>query len=138
MPTIGLDYAGAPPAPYAAWPSEEGLDLRLDWMNLHELRTVLAHGARLARLDGPVTLMANHLVDSTDRRGLEALARLARMALSRGGRLYADFDALRPGETYRARRSARRGPAQGRRRGRRGPDRCGSRYRAQHRGDDAR
>jgi hypothetical protein len=62
---------------------------------------VLAQGARIARLEGPVTMLANHLVDSTDRRGLEALARLARMSLARGGRLYADFDALRPGETYR-------------------------------------
>ena len=49
---------------------------------------------------GPPTLLANHLIDSTDQRGLEALARFARMALSGGGRLYADFDALRPGERY--------------------------------------
>ncbi len=101
VPTIGLDYARGASGGVRRLAEEEGLDLRLDWMNLHETRTVLAHGARIARLEGPVTMLANHLVDSTDRRGLEALARLARMSLARGGRLYADFDALRPGETYR-------------------------------------
>jgi SAM-dependent methyltransferase len=100
--TIGLDYASGASRAVRRVAEEEGLDLRLDWMNLHELRTVLAHGARIARLEGPVTLMAHHLVDSTDSQGLAALARLARMSLSRGGRLYADFDALHPGETYRA------------------------------------
>jgi hypothetical protein len=45
--------------------------------------------------------MAHHLIDSTDQRGLEALARFARMTLGRGGRLYADLDVLRPGEHYR-------------------------------------
>ncbi len=100
IPTIGLDYAWGAARGVRRLAEEEGLDLRLDWMNLHETRTVIAHGARIARLDGPVTMLANHLVDATDRRGLEALARLARMSLGDGGRLYADFDALRPGETY--------------------------------------
>jgi len=98
--TVGLDYAWGASRAVRRVADEEGLDLRLDWMSLHETRSVLAHGARLARLDGPVTLMAHHLVDSTDHRGLDGLGRLARMALARGGRLYADFDALRPGETY--------------------------------------
>ncbi len=100
-PRSGWTTRGVPRGGVRRLAEQEGLDLRLDWMNLHETRTVLAHGARIARLDGPVTMLANHLVDSTDRRGLEALARLARMSLSGGGRLYADFDALRPGETYR-------------------------------------
>ena len=59
--------------------------------------------------------MANHLIDATDQRGLEALARFARMALSGGGRLYADFHVLRPGEHYvpsgRRDRSAPRTPS---------------------------
>ena len=138
VPTIGLDYAWGAAGGVRRLAEQEGLDLRLDWMNLHETRTVLAHGARIARLDGPVTMLANHLVDSTDRRGLEALARLARMSLSGGGRLYADFDALRPGETYRP-----GGPRDAVRP--QDPDRVGavlaaarSRYRAQHCGDDAR
>jgi SAM-dependent methyltransferase len=99
--TVGLDYSWSAARAARRVAEQEGLDLRLDWMNLHELRSVLAHGARIARLEGPVTLMAHHLVDSTDTQGLQALARLARMSLSGGGRLYADFDALRPGETYR-------------------------------------
>ena len=99
--TVGLDYAWGAARGVRRVADEESLDLRLDWMNLHELRTVMAHGARLARLEGPVTLMANHLVDSTDRVGQAALARLARMALAgRGGRLHLDFDALSPGEVH--------------------------------------
>jgi SAM-dependent methyltransferase len=99
--TVGLDYSWSAARAARRVAEQEGLDLRLDWMNLHELRSVLAHGARIARLEGPVTLVAHHLIDSTDAQGLQALARLARMSLSRGGRLYADFDALRPGESYR-------------------------------------
>ena len=98
--TVGLDYSWSASRAVRRVAEEEGLDLRLDWMNLHETRTVLAHGARLARLEGPVTVMSHHLVDSTDDLGLHGLARLSRMALARGGRWYADFDALRPGETY--------------------------------------
>lgn len=100
VPTVGLDYSSSASRAVRRVAQEEGLDLRLEWMNLHETRTVLAHGARLARLDGVVTVMAHHLVDSTDDLGLRGLARLARMALAGGGRLYADFDALRPAETY--------------------------------------
>ena len=50
-----------------------GLALELGWMNLHELRSVLAWGAPVARFDGPTVVMASHLVDATDQRGLEAL-----------------------------------------------------------------
>ena len=53
-------------------------------MNLHELRSVMAWGATVARFDGPTVVMANHLLDATDQRGVEALARFARMALRRG------------------------------------------------------
>ncbi len=53
--------------------------------------------------------MANHLIDSVDQRGLEVLGRFARMALRGGGRLYADFDALAPGERpWRGRREITR------------------------------
>ena len=76
---------------------EEGLDLEIAWMNLHELRSVMGHGARVAHLGGRPTVMANHLVDATDNRGLAALVRFARMSLSGGGRFYADFLFAVPG-----------------------------------------
>ena len=98
VPALALDYSRGAANAVQRQAEEEGLDLEVGWMNLHELRSVLAQGARVARLPGPPTLLANHLIDATDQRGLEALARFARMALSGGGRLYADFDALRPGE----------------------------------------
>ena len=98
VPTLALDYSRGAANAVRDQADEEGLDLEVGWMNLYELRSVLAQGARVARMHGPPTLLANHLIDSTDQRGLEALARFARMSLSGGGRLYADFDALRPRE----------------------------------------
>jgi hypothetical protein len=98
VPALALDYSRGAANAVGRHAEEEGLDLEVGWMNLLELRSVMAHGARVARLPGPPTLLVNHLIDSTDQRGLEALARFARMALSVGGRMYAEFDALRPGE----------------------------------------
>ena len=62
---------------------EEGLDYEFGWVNLHEPRSVVAQGARVARLGGPPTVIANHLIDATDRRGLEPFVRFARLALVR-------------------------------------------------------
>jgi hypothetical protein len=42
--------------------------------------------------------MANHLLDATDRRGLDTFLRFCRMALSGGGRLYTDFLSAGPDE----------------------------------------
>ena len=98
VPVLALDYSRRTANPVRRQADAEGLDLEFGWMNLLELRSVIAQGARVARLSGPPTILANHLIDATDRRGLGALARFARMALSTGGRMYADFDALRPGE----------------------------------------
>jgi hypothetical protein len=98
--TMTLDYAHGASNGVRRVAEQEGLDLDTSWVNLHELRSVLAQGARIARREGNVVLMARHLVDSTDARGLDALARLARMGLARGGRLYLELDVLRPGEHY--------------------------------------
>jgi hypothetical protein len=68
--------------------------LELGWMSLNEPRSVLAWGARVARFEEPPVLIANHLLDAVDPQGLESFVRFARMALSRGGRLYTDFYAL--------------------------------------------
>jgi hypothetical protein len=102
--TMTLDYAHGASNGVRRVAEQEGLDLDTSWLNLHETRSVFAQGARLARREGRVVLMANHLVDSTDARGLAALTRLARMALAPrapgGGRLYLELDTLRPGESY--------------------------------------
>lgn len=98
--TMTLDYAHGSSNGVRREAEAEGLDLDTSWVNLHELRSVMAQGARIARREGNVVLMGRHLVDSTDVRGLGALVRLARMALSRGGRLYLELDILRPGERY--------------------------------------
>lgn len=98
--TMTLDYSHGASNGVRRQAEQEGLDLDTSWMNLHELRSVLAQGARIARREGNVVLMARHLVDSTDARGLAALVRLARMGLADGGRLYLELDVLRPGEHY--------------------------------------
>jgi hypothetical protein len=95
-----LDYSHGASNGVRRLAEEEGLDLDTSWVNLHEMRSVLAQGARIARREGNVVLMARHLLDSTDAEGLAALVRLARMALARGGRLYLELDVLRPGERY--------------------------------------
>ena len=97
-----------------------------------------APGWRGSRSDPCV--MANHLLDAIDQLGVESFVRFARMSLSGGGRLYADFYALQPGEDrYRpdGPDATGSGPSDAeRRRARVGAER--SRYRAQHsgRGDD--
>ena len=98
IPVITLDYARGASSAVRRTAEEEGLDHETAWVNLHELRSVLAQGARVAHLDGPTTVIANHLIDATDPRGLSALVRLARMACSTGGRFYADFHTPCPGE----------------------------------------
>lgn len=97
IPVLTLDYAHGASNAVRRTAEEEGLDLDTGWMNLHELRSVLAQGARVAHLGGPPAVMANHLVDATDAAGLAALVRFARMAVSGGGRFYADFRCVEPG-----------------------------------------
>jgi hypothetical protein len=59
-------------------------------LNLNEWRTVLAEGARMARVDGPRVMIARHTADATNRFGRQALARFASMSLRGGGRLFLD------------------------------------------------
>lgn len=98
IPTLGLDFAWGASNAVRRAAAEQGSPLELEWMNLHELRSVMAWGATVARFERPTVVMANHLLDATDQRGLEAFARFARMALGAGGRLYTEFCALGPEE----------------------------------------
>ncbi len=91
VPTLALDYTRGVADAVEALARDEGDPLEAGWMNLHEVKSVLGHAARVAHGPGPVTVMANHLLDATDRKGLLALVRFARLALSGGGRLYLDF-----------------------------------------------
>lgn len=88
---ITLDYAHGASNAVREVAAAEGLDHETWWMNLHETRSVLAQGMRVARLGEPVAVMANHLIDATDAMGLAGLIRFARMALAGGGRFYTDF-----------------------------------------------
>ncbi len=98
IPAMALDHArGADNAARRA-AEEERLDYESVWFNLHELRSVMAAGASVAHRGGPPTVMARHLLDATDRRGLDAFLRFSRMALSGGGRLYAEFLAAPTGQ----------------------------------------
>ena len=70
--------------------TDEDLDLDVRMLNLNELRTVLAEGARMSRVEGPRVMIARHTADATNRSGRAALARFASMSLRGGGRLYLD------------------------------------------------
>ncbi|MEO7351393.1 MAG: hypothetical protein ABIR34_03040, partial [Marmoricola sp.] len=98
VPTLALDYSHGSADAVGRVAEKEGLDLEVAWMNLHELRTVMGQGARVARMARTPTLLANHLIDATDLHGVAELARFARMSLCGGGRLYADFDVRTPGQ----------------------------------------
>jgi hypothetical protein len=95
---LALDHARGADNAARRVAGEEGLDYESVWFNLHELRSALSVGARVAYLGGPPTVMANHLLDATDRRGLDTFLRFCRMALAGGGRLYADFLAAPAGQ----------------------------------------
>jgi hypothetical protein len=96
--TLALDFAWGASNAVRRAVAEEGAPLELGWMSLSEPRSVMAWGAQVARFEQPPVVMANHLLDAVDKAGLDSFARFARMSLSRGGRLYADFYTLFPGE----------------------------------------
>ncbi|MDQ6686937.1 MAG: class I SAM-dependent methyltransferase [Actinomycetota bacterium] len=76
---------------------DEQAPLAVRPLNLHELRSVLAEGTRLAHEPGPRTILCRHLVDATDARGRDSVWRLCDMALRDGGELYLQFLRGRPG-----------------------------------------
>lgn len=91
LPVTAYDYVlrGLEPAMDLA--RAEGIDLTVRHLNLTELRSVLAEGARLARSPRPRVVMAQHVVDATSGVGRRSLARLCSMALRSGGRLHAEL-----------------------------------------------
>lgn len=89
--TLGLDFTTNGFELLAERVERNGLPASYHRANLLELRHTLGWGARLAALPGPRALMARHLVDATERVARRHLWRLAKMALSGGGRLYLEF-----------------------------------------------
>ena len=63
----------------------------VETLNLHDLRAVLALGARLSRTEQPVDLYARFLLHAIHPQGREHVFRLASMALRRGGYLFLEF-----------------------------------------------
>ena len=86
-----LDYSYRSFPPLAELAEERGLPASYSVMNLLEMRHVLAHGARVARIEGPKVVLARHLVDALPERGRDNLWRFLSMALRGGGRMYAEF-----------------------------------------------
>ena len=85
---LGLDYSLQGSAAVAGLADAEQVDLTFRPLNLLELRSVLAEGARAARLPGRTVVTARHVADATDRVGRAHLWRLCEMMLRGGGRLY--------------------------------------------------
>ena len=72
--------------------AEEQLPFEARYLNLTELRSVLAEGARLARNrvgDRRRVVIARNVADATSTFGIESIARLCKMALRPGDRLFA-------------------------------------------------
>jgi hypothetical protein len=88
---IGLDYVIRGSNAVGELAAEESLDLEFRPFNLLELRSVLAEGARVARLPGSKVVTARHIADATDRVGRANLWRACEMMLQDGGRLYLEF-----------------------------------------------
>ncbi len=87
----GLDYSLRGSEAVAAVAAQEGLALELASLNLLELRSVLAEGARESRVPGPKVAVARHLADATNGLGRHRLWRLSQMMLRGGGKLYLEF-----------------------------------------------
>ena len=95
----GLDYFPRDFRAAERRATKRNLDADFDWMNLTELRSVLATGAALSRAPGPRVVMARHVLESTDRHGRENLFRLAKMVTRGSGRLYLQLRATKRGAT---------------------------------------
>lgn len=87
----GLDFVPRGAETAAEIAEREGLPVDFRALNLCELRSVLAEGARLAHEPGPRVVTARHLADATDKVGRANLWRIADMLLRDGGRLYLEF-----------------------------------------------
>ncbi len=85
---LGLDYALRGSEAVAGLAAAEGVDLEFRGMNLCELRSVLAEGARVAHLEGPKVVTVRNVAEATDRVGRGHLWRACEMMLREGGRLY--------------------------------------------------
>ncbi len=79
--------------------AKRNLDATFGWMNLTELRSVLATGAALSRAPGPRVVLARHVMETTDRNGRENLLRFAKMVTRGSGRLYLQLRTTRRGAT---------------------------------------
>jgi SAM-dependent methyltransferase len=97
---VGLDYAIRGSAAVARLAAEEDVDLEFRAMNLLELRSVLAEGARIARLPGRTVVTARHVADATDRVGRDRLWRVCEMMLRGGGRLYLEVLTARGDDSF--------------------------------------
>jgi len=88
---IGLDFARKGFARAARTAESEEIPAQFVYLNLLELRSVLATSALVAREPGPRVVMARHTLDASGRRARRELWRAARLMLADGGRLYLEF-----------------------------------------------
>jgi SAM-dependent methyltransferase len=88
---LGLDFVPAAVARARAKAKAEGLTASFEYLDLGDLRQVLAMGARFAHARHPHVLYGRFLLHALEDPGRHNLWRLARMALRSGGRLYLEF-----------------------------------------------
>ncbi len=109
---IGYDYVPRGSRAIAELAVERGIDADYRQLNLCELRSVLAEGARVAHLPGPRVLTARNIAEATDSVGRAHLWRVCEMMLRGGGRLYLEFLVTRgKGDPFARRNHLRTLPA---------------------------
>jgi hypothetical protein len=104
---IGLDYVPRASRKAAQVAEERGLPVEFRSLNLCELRSTLAEGARVAHEAGPKVVTARHVIESTDAAGRRHLWRAARMMTAAGGRLYLEFLVRRGDDDFHRRHHLR-------------------------------
>jgi SAM-dependent methyltransferase len=85
---VGLDYSRIGLDRATALAAEHDVPARFTFLNLYDLRYVLARAALLARTQAPEVVHAHLLVDALAADGRENFWRFCRGSLRRGGRVY--------------------------------------------------
>ncbi|MGN6129856.1 MAG: hypothetical protein ACTHOK_05895, partial [Nocardioidaceae bacterium] len=88
---VGLDFVLKGSKAVADLAAERGVDVEFRHLNLVELRSVLACGARVAHEPGRKVVVARNIAEATDGVGRGYLWRLCEMMTRDGGRLYLEF-----------------------------------------------
>jgi SAM-dependent methyltransferase len=90
-PVLGVDFSFKALRRAGKRAERRGLPAAFEELNLHDLRAVLALGARLAHEPEPCDVFVRLTMNGLEPQGQQHVIRLASMALRRGGSLFLEF-----------------------------------------------